>query len=166
MTSLLKDFKLFNLITIKDNISCHLNNARLKKKKRKVVQSGSCEKPQICQWMGYFFIYSLALCSNQQRYRIDINRFCAGQYYYLLALVQMTAANCRLVCNAVTRSSSCEWAQAQILAKRSLLTLEYFKVDLTYSKSLFIYSFIYLFIYLIWFRVFFEGAQYQFICNL
>ena len=35
--------------------------------------------------------------------------------HYLLALVQMTAASCRLLCNAVTLSSSCEWGPGQFL---------------------------------------------------
>lgn len=33
------------------------------------------------------------------------------EHFYLLALVQMTAASWRLVCNAVTRSSSCYQAK-------------------------------------------------------
>lgn len=48
--------------------------------------------------------------------------------HYLLAFVQMTAASCRFVCNAVTRSSSCE-EEARLndsIYIKHLQTLEHF----------------------------------------
>lgn len=59
------------------------------------------------------------------------------RFFYLLALVQMTAASCRLVCNAVTRSSSCEHGTNKLVVNESKghrLLLENFQNSLLYSK--------------------------------
>lgn len=69
----------------------------------------------------------------QQLFRLG-NRQDAQEQHYLLALVQMTAANCRLVCRAVTRSSSCEQASQSMRQSSICQQSKHSQVNFSYSE--------------------------------